>query len=93
MVPELTGRPAQQRQHDYLYWELNGQQALRVGNYKAVRRKRGPIELYDLQNDIGEQRDLAADHPGIVANMKRLFESARNESSVFPLTRPKRNAG
>ena len=92
MLPALTGQPGQQ-QHDYLYWELNGQQALRVGDYKAVRRKRGPIELYDLQNDIGEQQDLAADHPAIVAKMKRLFESVRNESSVFPLVRPKKNAG
>ena len=88
MLPALTGQPGQQ-QHDYLYWELNGQQALRVGNYKAVRRKRGPIELYDLQNDIGEQRDLAANRPAIVAKMKRLFESVRNESRVFPLVGPK----
>lgn len=93
MLPALTGRPAQQRQHDYLYWELNGQQALRWGDYKAVRRKRGPIELYDLAKDIGEQRDLAADRSDIVAKMKQLFESARTESAVFPLVRPKRNAG
>ncbi|MCH8192694.1 MAG: sulfatase-like hydrolase/transferase [Planctomycetes bacterium] len=93
MLPALTGRPAQQRQHDYLYWELNGQQALRLGDYKAIRKNRGPIELYDLGKDIGERRDLAAGHPDIVAEMKQLFESARNEPAVFPLVRPQRNAG
>ena len=52
---------ADQREHDYLYWEFRaygGQQALRLGDWKGVRRQmaRGPgrLELYDLARDPGE---------------------------------------
>jgi arylsulfatase A-like enzyme len=48
-----------QRQHEFLYWEFHeqgGRQAVRVGDWKAVRQdvkkdKNGPIELYNLAKD------------------------------------------
>lgn len=94
-APTLLGRPEQQKQHDYLYWEFpayGGQQALRMDNWKAVRQnmlqKKNPdplrIELYDLTSDIGEQHDLAAEHPEIVAKMRQTMEAARVPSEVFP---------
>ena len=49
--------------------------ALRVGEWKFVQRrgKKGRPELYDLTGDPGEQRDLAAEHPGRVAEMKAML--------------------
>lgn len=89
-LPTLLGRQGQQ-QHDYLYWEFhekNGRQAIRKGDWKAVRYNvfsspDAPIELYHLQEDPGETNDLAADHPEMVEEMKILMERSRVPSEVF----------
>jgi uncharacterized sulfatase len=80
-APEITGRPAEQKQHEFLYWEFyerGGLQAVRKGNWKAVRRpmSTGPIELYDLATDLGEARDIAAEHPEIVRDMHQLMQQS-----------------
>jgi arylsulfatase A len=86
MLPTLFGRNQEQRKHEYLYWELRGQQAIRMGKWKALRLKPGrKIELYDLDSDIAESKDLADEHPEIVAQMAELFRTGRTESEVFPL--------
>ena len=68
----------------YLYWEFHEggfKQAARRQQWKAVRKGlQGPIELYDLSNDVGEQRDIAGEHPEIVAEFKAYLDSARTES-------------
>jgi arylsulfatase A-like enzyme len=75
-----------QSQHESLYWafyERNGGQAVRMGDWKAVQQPlSNPIRLYDLKNDLGEQQDLASKNPEIVArienHMKQSFKpSAR----------------
>jgi hypothetical protein len=35
--------------------------------------------LYDLKNDIAEQRDLAADHPDIAKRISGYMQTARTE--------------
>jgi arylsulfatase len=77
-----------------LYWELagyGGQQALRDGDWKAVRRnlKQGKTrtELYDLARDPAERRELAIEHPDVVARMDSLFASSRTEHPAFPLSK------
>ncbi len=35
------------------------------------------LELYDLQNDVGETTDVAAEHPEIVARLQKYVEQAR----------------
>jgi arylsulfatase A-like enzyme len=80
IVPELlgeevAGRP--QQQHEFLYWELNGQTAVRVGDWKAVRPKRSPAwELYDLSRDVSERHDVAGEHPNILARLQAFAEQA-----------------
>ncbi len=53
IVPELLGEATvgrKQEQHEYLYWELNGQTAVRMGTWKAVLpRNSKDWELYDLR--------------------------------------------
>ena len=72
----------EQKKHDYLYWEFpeyNGQQALRMGKWKAVRRdlKDGDlnIELYDLENDLQEQNDVAETHPELIIKIEGIFKA------------------
>lgn len=76
-LPTLTGRP--QPEHEYLYWEFyegGPAQAVRLGRWKAVRKPgfTGTIELYDLQTDLGERRDLASGHPDLVKRITSIME-------------------
>ena len=97
IVPALLGKP--QKQHEYLYWEFHegaSKQAVRMGDWKAVRR--GPkrrIELYDLKTDIGEADDVAAKHPDVVAKAEAILKTARTESKHWPIRdgRPRRKKG
>ena len=84
----------EQKQHEYLYWEFHERgftQAVRMGNWKAVRNVHGkPTELYDLSKDIGEEKNLAAQHPDIVKKAEELFKTARVDSAEFPIREPKK---
>lgn len=92
ILPTLMGKSNQQKQHEYLYWEFpeyNGQQAVRMGNWKAVRLNilKGELktQLFDLSKDIQEQNDVAAQHPDIVKEMENIMirEHHTPEVSLF----------
>jgi arylsulfatase len=88
MLPTLLGTPADQQQHEYLYWEFQGRQAVRMGRWKGIRNGVDrEIELYDLETDIGEQHDVANDNQDVVARITDIMMTARTESELFPLVR------
>jgi len=58
-----------QKKHEYLYWEYSGQTAVRWGNWKAYKSRKGNWELYDLSSDIEEQENVAAQNPETLAKM------------------------
>ena len=90
ILPTLLGRPEQQKQHEYLYWELSGQQAVRMGDWKALRLKPGQkTQLFSLKMDTGEKIDVAERNPDIVARLSEIFTKGRTESDVFPLQQPR----
>lgn len=84
-LPTLRGR--RQKPAPYLYWEFferGFDQALRTGDWKAVRRgPDGPVELYDLRSDPGETRDLATRHPAELRRVTTLLAQARTESALW----------
>ena len=88
MAPTLLGK-GEQKQHDFLYWEFHergSQQAVRLGDWKAIRLQvGGPLVLYDLKTDISETKNVAAAHPDVVAKMETYLNSARSESPQWPL--------
>jgi len=77
IAPTLLGKGKQQ-QHEYLLWEYpekGGQQAIRMGRWKAIRTNlqndaNAPIQLFDLSKDINERNDVAKDNPKIIAKIK-----------------------
>jgi arylsulfatase A-like enzyme len=83
VVPELLGEAAagrKQEQHEYLYWELSGQTAVRMQQWKAVQPgKSKDWELYDLSSDIEEQNNLAVAQPDLLAKLKAFAEQAHEE--------------
>jgi len=88
-LPTITGRPAQQKKHDYLYWEFpesGGQQAVRIGNWKGIRSNihKGNlvIELFDLGSDIQELHDVAAEHPDIVKKIEAIMKTEHRTPEV-----------
>ena len=89
ILPELLGEAAagrKQQQHEYLYWELGQQTAVRMDHWKAIRpRQNGPWELYDLSRDLGEQNNLAEQHSEVLDKMRQLAAEAHEpaEEGVF----------
>lgn len=79
-----------QQPHPYLYWEFferGFDQALRAGVWKIVKRSKNNsrAELYNLEDDPGEQTDLAARYPEKVKTLEQLMTKARTDSEEFPL--------
>jgi arylsulfatase A-like enzyme len=74
LLPFLTGQ-SKGLPHEALYWRLGGMMAIRKGDWKLVKTQDGPIPsaavlkdlssagLYNLAQDIGETRNLAASNP------------------------------
>lgn len=92
MVPTLLGSQQAGRvqpEHEYLYWEFHERgfkQAVRVGPWKGIRTKQGnPVELYHVVSDIGEKRNVAEEHPQLVAKIEAILESARSPSERWPV--------
>lgn len=86
-VPALTGKPSGAGRT--LYWEFHEDgfhQAARRRNWKLVRQGREQkLELFDLAEDIGETRNLAADRPAVVRELEAQFRAARTDSPWFPV--------
>jgi arylsulfatase A-like enzyme len=97
-VSELIGEKAagrKQPQHDFMYWELPAgkgdlQKAVRMGNWKAVRRKNAlPLELYDLVADPKESKNVAASQSSVVEKIEAYLKTCRvDDRPQFPENLP-----
>ncbi len=93
LVPTLLGEPEKQKHHEFLYWEFHeqgGKRAVRFGPWKALqlnlqKKADGPIELYNLDSDPGETKNLAADHPDLIAKAKKMFAQSHTPSELWPI--------
>lgn len=91
LLPYLTGGESGPP-HAELFWRFGEQMAVRRGDWKLVRygenTKVAPNEtwpkLYNLADDIGESRDVAAGHPDIVKELEATWK-AWDKGNVPPL--------
>ncbi len=79
-----------------LFWEHEGNRAVRVGDWKAVAKGQAkdrelPVrwELYNIVKDRNEERDLAAKRPELLATLTRLWDGYAYRTGVFPCPKPK----
>jgi arylsulfatase A-like enzyme len=87
----LHNRPFRPAARKPMYWEFHeggfSQAVIIDDRWKAIRLKRrdAAVRVFDLENDLGEKTDLAAEKPALVEQAKALFESARTESADWPI--------
>jgi arylsulfatase A len=91
-------RNGKQKTHKYLYWEFPAygvQQAVRFGNWKAVRhglnKGDSDFELYDLSTDVAESHNVAAEHSDVLDRVKEIVKEAHTPSKKFPLLAEERD--
>ncbi|WZV02887.1 sulfatase-like hydrolase/transferase [Lentisphaerota bacterium WC36G] len=94
MLPEMFGNPADQKIHKYLYWEFEGDRAiifdsgwklldLRIN--KRRKRDKNSIELYNLNTDPTEQKNLAKYFPEKLIKGFNLMDKAHVYNSRYKL--------
>ncbi len=86
--PALAGRPLTRTQP--IFWEHEGNRAVRSGNLKLVSTYPGGWELYDMSADRAEANDLAARHPDIVRTLAAEWDAWAKRANVDPWTGPAR---
>jgi arylsulfatase A-like enzyme len=100
-APTLLGKPQPERPFLYRESPATGgQQCVRVGNWKAIRlnlnlgpnnakKKQGSgsteIELYDLAKDPTESKNVAAEHPEIVAKLAAIMKEQHVPAKLWPI--------
>ncbi len=77
-------REGQRKGHDALYWEHEGNRAVRQGDWKLVSRFPRHWELYNLRQDRTEQHDLAQAQPARVKEMVAMYVAWARRSQVLP---------
>jgi arylsulfatase A-like enzyme len=79
--PAFAGQPIER---EAIYWEHEGNRAIRVGNWKLVSKHGQPWELYDIAKDRVEANDLAAKHPEQVRDLTAKYEAWAKRARVEP---------
>lgn len=81
LLPALRGGPLGART---LAWEHEGNCAIRVGDWKAVKQFGAPWELYDLVHDRAETSDVASADPERVRNLTAAWQAWADQVGVVP---------
>jgi arylsulfatase A-like enzyme len=81
-APSLFGRK-QTNQHEFFYWEFHErgyQQAVRMGDWKGLKLgPEKPLELYQLNTDLGETNNVAAANPDLVKKIEAYLATAADK--------------
>jgi arylsulfatase len=81
LVPALAGKPIER---EAIYWEHEGNRAVRVGNWKIVAKHDQPWELYDIASDRVEANNLVTKHPQTVQDLRAMYDAWAKRAHVEP---------
>ncbi len=82
LLPILMG--GKRNDHEGIFWEHEGNRAVRRGKWKLVSKHRGSWELYDMVVDRTEMNDLADEHPKIVEELTNMYDTWAKRCQVVP---------
>lgn len=88
LVPALAGAPLQRS--GPIFFEHEGNRAVRAGKWKLVLKHRGEWELYDMEADRTERRNLVAEQPELAADLIAQWEAWAKRADVGPWPGPAR---
>lgn len=88
LAPAFAGKPVGRREPIFFMHE--GNRAVRDGKWKLVSKYMDPWELYDMEADRTEMKNLAAEKPEIVARLAAAYDAWAKKSYVDPWTGPRR---
>lgn len=83
LLPYLEGKKLEPP-HDMLFWRFGEQMAARKGDWKMVRYDKTGVHLYNLKDDIGESKNLAADRPEVLREMQKAW-TEWDRGNIAPL--------
>lgn len=89
LAPAFAGKKIER---DAIFWEHEGNRAIRVGDWKLVAKEDKPWELYDLAADRTEQHDLAAAQSERVQRLAAKWDEWAKRANVLPLGTWRANA-
>jgi len=81
LSPTFADRP---HNREVLYWEHEGNRAVRRGKWKLVCKYPGAWELYDMEAGRTELADLSGEHPEIVRALAALYDAWAERCEVTP---------
>jgi len=90
LLPVFAGRPLPERS---LFWEHEGNCAVREGRWKLVSRFPDAWELHDMENDRTERYDLAGKQPEQVKKMAADYAAWAGRVGVQPWPMPETPRG
>ncbi|MBL8815212.1 MAG: arylsulfatase [Planctomyces sp.] len=82
LVPAFAGQPLARIQP--LFWEHEGNRAVRAGDWKLVSKHPGDWELYNIAADRTEQQNLVTQYPERVKELAAEWEAWAMRVGVLP---------
>ncbi len=79
LLPILADEEKNLSAHEMLCWRRGAEWAVRLGDWKLVHPEEQRAMLFDLGEDPGEQRDIAAAHPDRVGELSRAWSEWGSE--------------
>lgn len=89
LVPAFDGKKIER---EAIYWEHEGNRAVRKGKWKLVSRHPGKWELYDIQADRTELNNLVEKNTAKAEELKAMYQAWAKRAGVqpWPVRRPKK---
>jgi arylsulfatase A-like enzyme len=84
LLPLLQDRPDDYQPHEALFWEHTGNKAVRYKDWKLVSIGEGKWELYDMDKDRSETKNVASEHPEIVGKLSGMYKDWAKRAMVSP---------